>query len=63
MASDRVRFFGLAEDKIYYDERKKRFVNTLDAPSYIERAYKSAHFKDVSIKLLCNPILITLATT
>ena len=48
MSSERIRFFGLAEDKMYYDERKKRFVSTKDAPVHIERAYTNAHFKDVS---------------
>ena len=49
MADNRMNFFGLSEDKLYYDERKKRFVNTKDAPGYVERAYKNSHFKDVSI--------------
>ena len=48
MADNRMNFFGLSEDKLYYDERKKRFVNTKDAPGYVERAYKNSHFKDVS---------------
>ena len=48
MTSEHVKFFGLSEDKMYYDERKKRFVNTNDVPMYIERAYKNSHFKDVS---------------
>ena len=52
MSSDRINFFGLAEDKLYYDERKKRFVNTANVPSYIERAYKNAHFKEVSNQLV-----------
>ena len=43
-----MNFFGLSEDKLYYDERKKRFVSTKDAPGYVERAYKNSHFKDVS---------------
>ena len=49
MADNRMNFVGLSEDKLYYDERKKRFVNTKDAPGYVERAYKNSHFKDVSI--------------
>ena len=48
MADNRMNFFGLSEDKLYYDERKKRFVSTKDAPGYVERAYKNSHFKDVS---------------
>ena len=51
MADTRMNFFGLSEDKLYYDERKKRFVNTKDAPGHVERAYKNSHFKDVSLLL------------
>ncbi len=42
-----MNFFGLAEDKLYYDEARKRFVSTKDAPMHIERAIKNSHFKDV----------------
>ena len=28
MSSDRNSFFGFSEDKLYYDEKRKRFVNT-----------------------------------
>ena len=51
MSSDRVNFFGLSEDKLYYDEKKKRFVNTKDAPGHIHRQYYQGHFKDVSSDL------------
>ena len=51
MADTRMNFFGLSEDKLYYDERKKRFVNTKDAPGHVERSYKNSHFKDVSLAL------------
>jgi hypothetical protein len=44
-----MRFFGLSEDKLYYDESKKRFVSTKDAPAYIERSFKNGHFKDVRL--------------
>jgi hypothetical protein len=47
MADGRINFFGLAEDKLYYDERRKRFVNTKDAPAPIARSFKNNHFKDV----------------
>ena len=43
---ERVGFFGIADDKLYYDERKKRFVFLEDAPAYAERAFKNAHFKE-----------------
>ena len=48
MVEGRMNFFGLSEDKLYYDERKKRFVNTKDAPANVERSYKNSHFKDVN---------------
>ena len=41
-----MRFFGLAEDKLYYDEAKKRFVSTKNAPGHIERSFKNNVFKD-----------------
>lgn len=48
MSEGRMRFFGLSEEKLYYDESKKRFVSTKDAPAFIERGFKNNHFKDVS---------------
>ena len=48
MVEGRMNFFGLSEDKLYYDESKKRFVNTKNAPAHIEREYKNSHFKDVN---------------
>ncbi len=48
MSSDRQNFFGLADDKLYYDEKRKRFVNTANAPGYVHRQYYQGHFKDVS---------------
>ena len=51
MGEGRMNFFGLSEDKLYYDERKKRFVNTKDAPAHVERSYTNNHFKDVLISL------------
>ena len=48
MASERSDFFGLAEDKLYYDEKRKRFVNTSQAPNFVHRQYYQGHFKDVS---------------
>ena len=48
MAQGRINFFGLADDKLYYDESKKRFVSTRDAPAFVERSFKNSHFKDVS---------------
>jgi len=47
---DQSRFFGLADDKIYYDERKKRFVHLENASLQQEMAYKNAHFKEVMRK-------------
>ncbi len=44
--TQRIKFFGLQDDKLYYDERKKRFVYLEDAPALMEKAYKNSHFKD-----------------
>jgi len=30
-------FFGFADDKLIYDERKKRFVHTTDMPGHLSR--------------------------
>ena len=35
----------MAEDKLYYDEKKKRFVNTANAPGISHRQYYGGHFK------------------
>lgn len=50
--TERIRFFGLSDDKLYYDERKKRFVHLADATAVAEKAYKNSHFKDVHYKSL-----------
>ena len=49
MSSDRTSFFGFAEDKLYYDEKRKRFVNTANQSGYQHRQYYQNHFKDVSV--------------
>ena len=49
MSSDRNSFFGFAEDKLYYDEKRKRFVNTANQSGYQHRQYYQNHFKDVSV--------------
>ena len=41
----RNNFFDLTDDKLVYDERKKRFVYMGNAPIAAELAYKNAHFK------------------
>ena len=46
--TERIRFFGISDDKLYYDERKKRFVFLEDAPGGLERSFKNAHFKTVN---------------
>ena len=48
MTSERTTFFGIAEDKLYYDEKRKRFVNSADAPGFTHRNYYQGHFKHVS---------------
>lgn len=46
--TERYKFFNLGDDKLVYDERKKRFVFLEDAPVFVERSYRAAMFKDVS---------------
>lgn len=46
MTGQRIRFFGISDDKLYYDERKKRFVYLDDAPAIMHKGYKNVHFKD-----------------
>ena len=41
----RTSFFAFSDDKLYYDEARKRFVSTKNAPSYLERQFRSSHFK------------------
>ena len=48
MSSNRVNFFNLADDKLVYDEKRKRFVNTSNAPGFAHRQYYQGHFKHVS---------------
>ena len=45
----RHTFMNQAEDKLYYDEKRKRFVNTHDIPGHAFRSYYQGHFKHVSI--------------
>lgn len=42
-------FFSLSDNKLYYDERKKRFVFLEDAPLYMEKAFNKNFFKQVRI--------------
>ena len=46
--AEKVDFFGVADDKIIYDERKKRFVHTKDLPGYMARELMNGGFKSVS---------------
>ena len=41
----RNTFFEFADDKLYYDEARKRFVSTSNAPAYLERQFRASHFK------------------
>ena len=45
---DRINFFGIQDDKLIYDERKKRFLHTSDMPRHLSRQYKNNTFKSVS---------------
>ena len=47
--NDRVNFFGIDDDKLIYDERKKRFVHTADLPRSLSRQYQKNSFKLVSV--------------
>ena len=49
---ERIDFFGAFDDRVIYDERKKRFVHTADMPGHMARQYYSSGFKSVSIKLM-----------
>ena len=44
--TERIKFFGISDEKLYYDERKKRFVYLEDAPAIVEKAFKNSHFKE-----------------
>lgn len=58
--ADRVDFFGLSEEKVYYDERKRRFFSTKDAPSYVMRSYKNSVFKEVSCFKIISLFIFTI---
>lgn len=45
---ERTDFFGVADDRVIYDERKKRFVHTKELPGHLARQYYSSGFKTVS---------------
>ena len=47
--NERTNFFGFQDDKLIYDERKKRFVHTADMPAMLSRQYQSSQFKTVSL--------------
>ena len=51
MTESRRGFFGLSDEKLYYDEQRKRFVSSKNAPSYMERQFKNNHFKEVIFPL------------
>ena len=44
-SGERLNFFGIADDKLIYDERKKRFVHTTDLPESMQREYLYGGFK------------------
>ena len=46
----RHTFMKVADDKLYYDEKRKRFVSTADMPGHTFRSYYQGHFKVVSIR-------------
>ena len=44
----RVQYFPFSEEKLYYDEAKKRFVSTKNAPQTVMRQMRASFFKEVS---------------
>jgi hypothetical protein len=46
--NSRINFWGFQEDKLIYDERKKRFVHTEEMPRHLARQYRNNTFKHVS---------------
>ena len=46
--SENVNFFGMEDESVIYDERKKRFVYTKDMPGSLHRQYAQG-FKSVRI--------------
>ena len=55
--NERTNFFGFQDDKLIYDERKKRFVHTADMPASLSRQYASSQFKTVSICSIIDSIM------
>ncbi len=41
----RINFWGFQDDKLIYDERKKRFVHTSDLSRSLQRQYRGNTFK------------------
>ena len=39
-------FMGVGQEKVYYDERKKRFFSTKGAPIYLRNSANASYFKD-----------------
>ena len=46
---DHINFWGIQDDKLIYDERKKRFVQTAEMPRHLQRQIRGNSFKHVSI--------------
>ncbi len=42
----RIKFFNFSDDKLYYDERKKRFVFLEDAPAIVHKTVNNSAFKE-----------------
>mgnify|MGYP006889562445 CR=1 FL=1 len=59
MSERQYDFFGFQDEKLIYDERKKRFVHTKNLPASLQRQYQNANFKTVSFLL---PYLIHFCT-
>ena len=43
--NERINFWGFQDDKLIYDERKKRFVHTAEMTREMSRQYRNNTFK------------------
>ena len=59
---EKFDFFGISDDKLIYDERKKRFVYTKDLPANLAREYRTNSFKEVSAYQPLLTSLLSVAT-
>ena len=58
----RTSFLDWEDDKLIYDERKKRFVHTKNMPKMLHQQYFHSSFKHVSCRFESQLILIAAKT-